>query len=120
MTLAFGVIKMSVLLLYRRLFVGRSFNHYSLVMCGVIALWSLGFLFAFAFECGTNLANYWTSVHTIEQYCVNTDALYVGFVVSDILTDIMILAIPIPIVWKLQMSVVNKVGLTCIFLLGLL
>ena len=120
MTLAFGVIKMSVLLLYRRLFIGSFFNYYSLIMCGVIGLWSLGFFFAFAFECGTNLAAYWTSVQTIEQYCVNTDALYVGFVVSDVLTDILILAIPIPIVWKLHMSVVNKVGVTCIFLLGLL
>ena len=120
MALAFGVIKMSVLLLYRRLFVGRSFNHYSLIMCGVIALWSLGFFFAFAFECGTDLANYWTSAETIERYCVNTDALDVGFVISDVLTDVFILAIPIPIIWKLHMSIVNKVGLTCIFLLGLL
>lgn len=120
MALAFGVIKMSVLLLYRRLFVGRSFNQYSLVMCGVTLLWSLGFFFAFAFECGTDLAHYWTSAQTIEQYCVDTDALYVGFVISDVLTDVLILAIPIPIVWKLQMSFANKAGLTCIFLLGLL
>ena len=118
MILAFGVIKMSVLLLYRRIFVGRTFNHYSLVMCGVIALWALGFFFAVAFSCGTNLANFWTSAQTIEQYCVNTNALYLGFAISDVLTDILILAIPIPIVWKLHMSVENKVGLTCIFLLG--
>ena len=120
MALAFGVIKMSVLLLYRRLFVGRSFNHYSLVMCGVIALWSLGFLFGFAFQCGTDITNYWTSLKTVQKYCASHHAMNFGFAISDVLTDLLILAIPIPIVWKLQMSIATKVGLTCIFLLGLL
>ena len=120
MSLTFGVIKLSVLLLYRRLFVGSLFNSYSLAMCGVIALWSLSFFFAFAFQCGTDIANWWTSAATIEAYCDNTSALNVAFVISDVITDVMILIIPLPIVWRLQMSTANKVGLTVIFLLGLL
>ena len=44
----------------------------------------------------------------------------IGFVISDVLTDVMILIIPLPIVWKLQMSTKNKVGLSGVFLLGLL
>lgn len=120
MSLTFGIIKLSVLLLYRRLFVGALFNFYSLAMCVVIALWSLSFFFAFAFQCGTDIANWWTSATTIEAYCDNTSALSVGFVISDIITDFMILITPLPIVWRLQMSTANKVGLTAIFLLGML
>ena len=120
MSLTFGIIKLSVLLLYRRLFVGSLFNFYSLVMSGVIALWSLSFFFAFAFQCGTDIANWWTSAATIETYCDNTSALIVCFAISDVITDLMILITPLPIVWRLQMSVANKVGLTAIFLLGML
>lgn len=120
MSMTFGVIKLSVLLLYRRLFLGRLFNRYSLAMCAVIILWSLSFFFAFAFQCHTDIVHWWTSAATIEKYCDNTNALNLAFVISDVLTDLMILIIPIPIVWKLQMSTTTKIGLTGIFLLGLL
>ena len=120
MCLTFGMIKLSVLLLYRRLFVGPIFNLYSLAMCGVIALWSLSFFFALAFQCGTHIAASWTSLAMIEAYCDNTSALNVAFVVSDVITDVMILIIPLPIVWRLQMSTANKIALTGIFLLGML
>ena len=120
MTLAFGIIKLSVLLLYRRIFVGRLFNRYSLAMCFVIALFSLSFLFAFAFQCGTNIAYFWTSAATIKADCDNTNALNLGFVVADVVTDALILIIPIPIVLKLQMSIGRKVGVIGVFLLGLL
>ncbi len=120
MALTFGIIKLSVLLLYRRLFVGPIFHRYSLAMCVVIVLWSLSFFFAFAFECGTDIAHSWTSVTTIKAYCDNTNALTLGFVVSDVITDFMILIIPLPIVWRLQMSTAHKIGLTGVFLLGLL
>lgn len=46
----------------------------------------------------TELWYFWTSAATIEKYCDNTDAIELGFVVSDVATDLMILAIPLPIV----------------------
>lgn len=120
MALAFGVIKLSVIFLYRRLFVGRLFNRYSLALCTLIALWSLSFFFATAFQCGTHIAYWWTSQATIKRFCVDTNALNLGFSISDVITDLMVLAIPLPIIWKLQMSTPQKLGLTSIFLLGLL
>ena len=70
--------------------------------------------------CGSNAANWWTSVTTIMEHCTNTNALELSFAVTDVLTDILVLAIPIPIVWKLQISSANKFALTGIFLLGAL
>lgn len=118
LTLTLGMIKMSVLLMYRRLFLGTLFSRYSLLMCVVIVLFSLSFFFAFAFQCRTNIQNWWTSVETIERYCDNTGAIDFGFVIADVLTDIMILVIPIPIVWRLQLSTPQRIGLIGIFLLG--
>ena len=120
LTLTLGVIKLSVLLLYRRLFVGSLFHHYSMTMCMVTVLWSLSFCFAFAFQCGTRLQYFWTSVAAIEEHCDDTNAIELAFVVTDVATDLMVLAIPQPIVWKLHLSTPQKVGLCGIFLLGTL
>ena len=120
MAITYVIIKLSGILLYRRLFVGSLFNRYFLVLYVVIMLWSLSFFFAFAFQCGTDITHWWTSAATIKAYCDNTNAVNLGFVISDVLTDAMILMIPIPIIWNLQMSTVNKVGLSGVFLLGLL
>lgn len=120
MALTFGIIELSVLLLYRRLFVGRLFNRYSYAMCVVIVLWSLTFFFAFTFQCGTDSAHWWTSAATIEAFCDNTNGLNLGFVISDVITDVMVLVIPIPIIWRLQMSTTREISLTGVFLLGLL
>ena len=43
-----------------------------------------------------------------------------AFAVSDVITDIMVLVTPVPIIWKLQMGVAERVGLTVIFGLGAL
>lgn len=89
-------------------------------MCVVIVFWSAAFFLAHVFGCGTHMAYLWTSPATLEEHCVNLGELSLGFGVSDVLTDIMTLAIPIPIVWKLQLSMANKFCLMGIFLLGLL
>ena len=120
MTLDFGLIKLSVLLLYRRLFLGRIFGFYSLAMCILIVLWSFAFFFATAFQCGTRISAWWTSVKTIDQYCDKTAVLELGFGISDVITDLMVLMIPLPIIWKLHMSNSNKAALSGIFLLGFL
>ena len=118
--MAFGAIKLSVVLLYRRIFVGSLFNRYSLIMCALIILWSASFLFTSAFACGTNIAYLWRGPATMKEYCLDVGAVNLGFGVSDVSIDIMILVTPIPIVWKLKMSMANKIGLMAVFLLGLL
>ena len=120
MTLDFGAIKLSVLLLYRRIFIGPYFKIYSAIMIALVALWCTSFFFATAFQCGTNIAYWWTSTATIHEYCVDTARAELALAISDIITDIMILAIPLPMIWKLHLTPGQKVGLYFIFLLGLL
>lgn len=120
MNLVFGFIKLGVLVLYRRIFVGKTFERFSLGMCVLIGLWPLAFFFTTAFQCKTDAAAWWTSAKTIALYCDKSQDIELGFVVSDVATDLMILAIPVPQMWKLQISVWRKIIITCIFLLGLL
>jgi len=116
-----GAIKLSVLLLYRRLFaVSRRFNITSIIMGVIIFLWTLGYLLSYIFECGTHLRALWTSVPAIEEYCDNETVQTVSFCVTDVVTDLMILVTPIPMIMKLQMSIPQKLGICAVFALGLL
>lgn len=115
-----GVIKLSVMLLYRRIFVGNFFKRYSLVMCVLICLWSVSFVFTAGFTCGTNLSYGWTDHQAVVDHCNDIAAWSVAFAASDVVTDLLVLATPIPIVWKLQKSRLQKLEICGVFLLGLL
>jgi hypothetical protein len=116
-----GIVKLSVLFLYRRLFaISRHFNTTSIIIGVLVFLWAFGFLLSYIFQCGTNLWAAWTSLSTIEQYCDNDSAQTVSFCITDIVTDIMILITPIPMIMKLQISIPQKLGICAVFALGLL
>ncbi|MCJ1405320.1 hypothetical protein MMC11_008547 [Xylographa trunciseda] len=51
-------------------------------------------------------------------YCINVQAFYIAIAVPNLLTDVLILAMPIWQVWKLQLDRRSKIALTFIFLLG--
>lgn len=50
--------------------------------------------------------------------CINAIPMYLSQVYSDVVLDVLILAIPIPLVWKLQLPVKQKIAVLGIFLLG--
>lgn len=50
--------------------------------------------------------------------CINRPAVYVATAVSNIVTDIFILIIPIPIVVNLKIPMQQKIGLACMFAVG--
>ncbi|KAL8726094.1 MAG: hypothetical protein Q9166_006931 [cf. Caloplaca sp. 2 TL-2023] len=52
--------------------------------------------------------------------CGALNAAYISIAALDILGDAMIIALPMPSVWRLQTSTATKIGLTVIFTLGLL
>ena len=119
MPIIFATIKLAVLFFYRRIFVGRVFKWYSSILSFVLVAWALAFAFAFAFQCGTHPEWWWTSLETIAK-CNNSAWSNLGFAVSDVATDLLVLVTPLPIIWKLQRGVGDKIGLSLIFGLGLL
>lgn len=68
----------------------------------------IGFFFATLFECGSHVSAMWQSAEALQTYCPNTDSYDYGFAISDFITDVMILAMPIPLVSKLPDSVATK------------
>ncbi|CAG8956400.1 hypothetical protein HYFRA_00003783 [Hymenoscyphus fraxineus] len=120
LAIALGFIKVSVLLFYRRVFqVKPWFNTLSKIVAVIVILWSVAFSISGLAHCGTHFSAWWNG--NLVKYCNNTAVENVWFGVTDVVLDLIILAMPIPMIWKLQ-HVTNrqKIGLSVVFALGLL
>jgi hypothetical protein len=119
--LSIGLIKISVILLYRRIFaIKRFFSIYSSILLVLTATWTLGFLTASIFQCRTHPAAAWTSVKAIRQYCYDTSPATTARALTNVVMDLMIVVSPMPIVWQLQLTVMQKMQISGIFALGFL
>ena len=94
-----GLIKLSAILMYRRVFVVNSRSAIDIitkVMFVVCVLWTIGFFFAQVFGCGTA---FYKPFGTEEEVAsCNTNVRLNGLMVSDLLTDVLVWLIPFPVV----------------------
>ena len=113
------ITKCSILFFYRRIFRGTAFSIVNWTTLGLVVAWMIAFFFAILFSCtpiGKSLENY---PHPVVK-CIDQDTLFYVGAGSDIAIDFIILFIPWPFIWKLQMSTKNKIAVTSIFFLGIL
>ena len=118
-TLTFGLTKLTVLLLYRRIFTGELFRRVIWIGYAVVFAWTSGFFLSILFQCWPIDIN-WTGVGNEDGYCIDTNSMLSAQAWSDTFTDVAILALPLPCIWNLQMKFRHKIGVSAIFLLGLL
>ncbi|KAL7948446.1 hypothetical protein V8C42DRAFT_314482 [Trichoderma barbatum] len=109
-------IKFSILSMYHSIFPQKNF-HYCLIAVGVfMALWAISCAFVAIFQC-TPIAYGWNP--TIPGgYCVNYGALVLVAGICNIITDFIILAMPIPLVLKLNLSPQRKRMVIFTFAMG--
>lgn len=87
----------------------------------IIVAWTVSFFFATLFECnGSHFDRLWISLQTYKQDCGKYKNIQLGHCVSDVATDLIVLSMPLPLIWKLHMRIQLKIVLSFIFLLGLL
>lgn len=89
-------------------------------MIAVVAAWTLAFFFETVFQCGVNWPLNWAPIFTFLAKCTASLDVLTAFGVTDVVTDLIIMAMPIPLIWTLQMPKRKKVAVTCIFALGFL
>ena len=120
--LAFGLIKLSILFLWMRIFARatRGFIIFCWIMIGIIIAWSLTFFFATVFQCGTRWDWNWSPIFFFLTKCTDTLAMLTVFTATDLLTDFIIMLMPVPLIWKLNMPTRKKVAVTAVFMVGLL
>lgn len=114
-TLSLVAIKISILQLYRSIFPGRGFMiTTSVVGAGVIA-WGIAVILVSILQCNP-VRGAWDI--TVPATCIPLQEFYLGNAVPNIAMDVIILALPIPNVWTLQMSIKQKLVISSLFLLG--
>jgi hypothetical protein len=107
--------RMSVLLFLRRIFyVLRSFRWAVAVVAGIVVANGVVAVVLYARQCAPdrNLPG--------EFRCVDVGTAFMLPIALGILADLIIVALPLPVVWRLQLSPRRRAGLVFVFLLGLL
>ena len=114
-----ALVKVSILLLYHRLFGINRWFRISLWVAGALTIswWMAAFLDAI-FACTPVRASWEKGIRDAKCQDIRASALGTG--IANMILDIMFLILPLPMIWKLQVTRRIKVLLTGIFLLGAL
>ncbi|KAF2837801.1 hypothetical protein M501DRAFT_936634 [Patellaria atrata CBS 101060] len=113
--LAFAT-KAAILLMVKRVFgVNRilriSVNYGILLM----ALYYIAITIVKIFICSP-IPKFWNP--TIEGKCLDSDAIFITDCVVSIVSDLFILILPLPTIWKLKMRVSKRIGVSLVFVAG--
>ncbi|KAI7282826.1 hypothetical protein KC345_g3317 [Hortaea werneckii] len=116
---ALGILgfKLSLLLVYHQLAgFKRLYRSVLWVTMALVTLNSVAFAFVFAFSCDPP-AKVWNN--DIAGNCVNEVAFYFAISGATIGLDLLVIALPFPIIKGLQLDVRKKIGLGALFSLGI-
>lgn len=109
------LIKISILLFYRRIFVTQQFRMWTNIVGAFVIIWLLVNNFTAAFQC-TPIEKAWLVL--MPGHCFNPISYITGVHTTNLILDFVILALPISATWRLQMSLGKKISVAGIFLLG--
>ncbi|PNS14666.1 hypothetical protein CAC42_1688 [Sphaceloma murrayae] len=112
--------KISLCASYMRIIAKSGHRHYRFVVWATMALsagYGTSFLFAIVFACNP-VEKSWKP--KVPGKCFPPSPFYYGTTVTNILIDIIVLFLPIPLLWRLQMNKRRKMGLILCFALGAL
>ncbi|KAJ6045521.1 uncharacterized protein N7446_012385 [Penicillium canescens] len=110
-----GIVKISILLMYARIFPTRGFRIAAIILGSIVIGWVVAIICVSVFQC-TPIAKAWNP--TLSGTCINLKGSFIGNAVPNILTDIAILALPVHVVWGLHATVTHRLSVIAVFLLG--
>lgn len=118
-----GFVKASIVMLYIRIFSPPSlgwFRMTSRAMLVIVVAWTISSFFGTMLQC-TPISTLWTVLEKdYENRCIDRAQFYWIVGMSNIVTDAMILLMPLPIIWELQIPTRQRLAVGGIFLLGAL
>lgn len=87
------------------------------VVLGYIICWMLMTILIGACMCRPFAKN-WNPM--LNGHCGDRIPAYIAIAATDIVGDLLIVALPMPMIWKLHSTTANKIGLSAVFALGFL
>jgi hypothetical protein len=113
-----NVPKLAVLVLYHRLFSVRKYISWVTTALSIIlVVYTIISVLLTIFACGTHVDSYW-NLPLSEAGCIDVDALQVYTSIPNIVTDVLILLVPMPALWNLHVRLSVKIGIALTFLIG--
>jgi hypothetical protein len=109
--------KIAILLMYYRIFHFPYFKRWAYIIGTFVILWVITITFCFIFIC-VPVKKLWYP--SLPGHCINQVGTWIANAASTIMTDLVILVLPMPQVWKLQLRLSEKLALTLAFSLGFL
>lgn len=64
-------------------------------MITAVTAWTICFFFLLLFLCSTDFAAYWTNGTTEAEHCLPTGMVHMAYAISDVVTDIIIIMMPV-------------------------
>jgi hypothetical protein len=110
--------KLSILLFYCRIFAVPRVRYVAKLLVVVIFLWCTTVVLSAFLLCRPFALNWDPAI--ANGHCGNRVLSYILTGVLNILTDLLVLCLPMPVIWGLQMRIVTKVGLVAVFGTGFL
>lgn len=101
--------------MYLRIFPVRNIRIGAYVLGALSIGWCISIIMVSVFQC-VPIEKIWDP--TLDGFCIDLKKSFVGNAVPNILTDVAILALPMPQVWSLHTSFLQKAQISLIFLLG--
>jgi hypothetical protein len=107
--------KASILLLYLRTFTVRPFRIACWIILAIVAAYGIGATVATILQC-TPIPRVWDK--SIPGTCINLTAFWFTNAAYTIVTDLILLFMPIRIVWSLQLRKAQKAAIIMVFAMG--
>ncbi|CAH0050541.1 unnamed protein product [Clonostachys solani] len=109
--------KLAILAVYKRLFPQRRMHICIWVLAGILVVHSIVGVILLFTVCRPFWAN-WGSLEVQNAHCYDRIALFLWYSLPSIITDVILILLPLPVVWKLQLTSKLKIALTVTFLIG--
>ncbi|KAF7533841.1 hypothetical protein G7054_g6730 [Neopestalotiopsis clavispora] len=110
------LVKLSVLVMYRRVFPTTLVLRGTYVLGALSIAWWIAVILVTFLQC-TPLNGMW-ELFTVKTTCMDKLGLFIGNAIPNLSIDVLILALPLYEVARLQMTKLKKTGILAIFLLG--
>jgi hypothetical protein len=113
-----SLVKSSIMLFFLRIFgTKQSFRISVTVVMVIVWMWAVSIILETMLLCRPLAYNWDTS---IKGTCGQRNATYVVAGTLNLVTDLMVMALPVPHIWKLKLNIFKKLALCAVFSMGLL
>ncbi|KAF2649985.1 hypothetical protein K491DRAFT_721173 [Lophiostoma macrostomum CBS 122681] len=115
--LGIAVVKFSIIAFYWRLFAVTA-RIPIFIMAGVVFSWLMALLFLVIFTCDPIAAS-WDVTLQASAKCIELKSIYLGGSIPNVITDGILIIMPIPYVWRLHAPIAQRIILAGMFTLGI-